>query len=137
MGPIELGDVKPKNNYLMAIAFSYFSPPPLAEAERRFLNGSGFFSPKAISASSSRREPVGVALRSFHARSEFSPFKFDFGAIHRSSADRSTDGVLREFFFFAGKETSSGKTRNGFLEFVPNLNPGGRGELVNYYSKLD
>ena len=77
------GKVMPKAK----IALIYFCPLLPAAAARGFLAGSGFFNPSAMSASSSRRDPVGVAPRSFHARSPFSPLRFDFGAIQRSSAE--------------------------------------------------
>src|SRR5947209_7478608 len=70
-----------------------------AAAARRFLGGSGFFSPSAISASSSKRDPVGVASRSFQARSPLSPFRLDFGAIHKSSAVATAEVFLAACFF--------------------------------------
>src|SRR5438874_8073032 len=74
---------------------------PVAAA-RRFLGVSGFLNPKAISASSNSREPVGVAMRSFQARSPLSPFRLDLGAIQRSPSPTISDaGCLRAFFFEA------------------------------------
>src|SRR5262249_35763453 len=75
---------------------SYFPPAAVA---RRFLGGSGFFSPSAISASSSKRDPVGVASRSFQARSPLSPLRLDFGAIHKSSAVAVAAGFFGACFF--------------------------------------
>src|SRR5947209_17618553 len=74
----------------------YFSP---AAAARRMLTASGFLSPRAMSASSSNLDPVGVAKRSFQARSPLSPFKLDLDATHKSSAVTLAGGFLDTRFF--------------------------------------
>src|SRR2546423_1643078 len=83
-----------------------FTPLAPAAVARRFFGGSGFFKPRAISASSSRREPVGVPLRSFQARSPLSPLRLDLGAIQRSCASVISAARRTEFFFLWGKKAS-------------------------------